>query len=104
MTSKVTVVLTTTPTEFPVDTPAPGFTRVEILDASGNVAFSQNSGYEFSGVADGDYAMRATLLDVNGNQIGMAFTQAFSVVTQPLPPTTTTIDIPTGASITVTPE
>jgi len=101
MTSKVTVVLSVTATEFPVGTAAPVLTRVEILDASGNVVFSQDSGYEFTGVQDGEYAMRASAIDGNGNQVGSAYTQPFNVFTAP---TTVTFDLPTGATISVTPE
>lgn len=104
MTSKVTVVLTTTATTFPIDTPSAGVIRVELVDAAGNTAFSQDTGYEFTGVQDGLYTMRASRLDINGMLIGSAFTQGFAVVTAPADPQTVTIDIPTGATITVTPE
>lgn len=101
MTSKVTVVLSTTKTDFPLDTPSAGVTRVELLDAvTSTVLFSQDSGYEFTGVADGNIIMRASRLDINGNLIGIAYTQDFTAPT----PTTVSIDIPTGATITVTPE
>lgn len=101
MTSKVTVVLSVTPTTFPIDTPQAGVTRVELLDAAtGSTLFSQDSGYEFTGVNDGNLVMRASRLDINGNLIGAAYTQAFTAPT----PTTVSIDIPTGATITVIPE
>ncbi|MBV8060525.1 MAG: hypothetical protein JO253_03240 [Alphaproteobacteria bacterium] len=94
----VVIVLATTALNVPATSPAEGVTLVEILDASGASIASQTTGYLFSGIAQGDYTMRASLLDVNGALIGTAYTQAFTAHEE-----TRTVQVPSGATITVTP-
>lgn len=100
-TFKVAIVLAfDTPVVVPAGAPAEGATLVEILDASGNVVASQDTGYVFTGLAGGGgYTMRATLKDVNGADIGTPYTQAFTAAAD-----TRTVMAPSGATITVTAE
>ena len=95
----VAIALATTALNVPASSPAEGVTLVEILDASGAVESSQTTGYLFTGITQGDKTMRASLLDVNGALIGAAYTQAFTAHEE-----TRTVQVPSGATITVTPD
>lgn len=109
-TFKVTIALTLAAITVPIDSPAEGVTRVEILDGTGADVASQDSGYVFPGIVPGDYSLRATLLDINGAAIGTPLTQAFSVVDPNAPPvvvdpnppaTTRVVQVPGVATVTV---
>lgn len=95
----VTIALLFAATQVAASTPAEGVTRVEILAADGvTVVAQQDSGYAFT-LAEGSYTLRASLLDVNGNAIVPAFTQAFAVSADVA---TRTVQTPAGASLSIT--
>lgn len=98
-TFKISVLVALAALTVPASTPAEGSTLVEILDSTGAVIASQDSGYVFTGVAAGDYTARASLLDVNGGVIGAPITQAFSAALD-----TRVVQAPASLSITVEPE
>lgn len=98
-TFKISVLLAFAASTVPASTPADGATRVTLLDATGADITSQDTGYVFTGIAAGDYSIRAELLDVNGGTIGTPYVQAFTVAEA-----TRTVQLPSGAAISVEPE
>lgn len=77
--------------------PLPDKVVVEIFDTANNLVQSSDTApYEFTGVADGTYTLRASRLDVSGAVMGTAYTEDFTVTTAPVG----TVDLPTGGTIT----
>jgi hypothetical protein len=79
---------------------------VELLAADGKTVIASSSSlYEFSGIKAGDYVVRASGIDSKGAVMGVPFTQAFTiveeVVTPPVDPVPTTVEVSLPAGITV---
>lgn len=111
MTYRVAVTLTTSVQTLPAGSEAaPAFTRVEILAADGvtPVAAADFGPYEFPGIAEGDYVLRASGIDSTGAVMGVPFTLPFTVsaaTAQPAPGSDTVdVQLPSGAAVTITPE
>lgn len=96
---KIIYTPTYTTTEFPTTAAAADKVVVEIFDVANNLVQSSDTApYEFAGVADGAYTLRASMLDVNGAVMGTPYTEAFTVTAAT--PTSLNVDLPTGGTIT----
>lgn len=102
---KISYVPTFTDTDFPLTAAVADKVVVEIFDGTNTLSQSLDTApYDFAGVADGSYTLRASMLDVNGAVMGTPYTEAFTVLNVVVPGGTVTVALPTGGTITQTAE
>lgn len=104
MTFKVAIALTLASLSVAASAAAAGNYRAQLLVDDAVVHTQDSSLPEFAigGVAEGEYTVSVSRLDVTGVGIGVPYSEPLVVAA--IPPEMVNVDVPSGMAVTVTPE
>ena len=104
MSFKVAIALVTVAMSVPITDVAAGNYRAQLLSAGAVVHAQDAADPEFllTGVAEGSYDVTVCRLNIDGAIIGTPFSQALVVAA--VPPEMADVQVPSGMTVTFTPE